>query len=84
MERFNLNGHLVKVDVQMTKKLYEPFPLVSDESKCKCDDCRYYAQAIMHTSPAILKFFQKFGIDPRKEANVWRACEYDEAHIFTS
>ena len=42
MERFNLNGHLVKVDVQMTKKLYEPFPLVSDESKCKCDDCRYY------------------------------------------
>lgn len=37
---------------------------------------------IMNTSPAILKFFQKFGIDPRKEANVWKACEYDDSTFF--
>lgn len=78
MEQFNINGHIVKVDVQKTKKLYEPLPLTSDKAHCGCEDCSYYAKAIVQTSPAVQRFFKQFGIDPRKEAEVWRACKNDD------
>jgi len=75
MEQFNINGHIVKVDVQKTKELYEPLPLISDKAHCGCEDCSYYTKTIVHTSLAIQRFFEQFGIDPRKEAEVWRASE---------
>ncbi|MEK4715924.1 hypothetical protein [Sporosarcina sp. FSL K6-5500] len=75
MEQFNINGHIVKVDVQKTKDLYEPLPLISDKAHCGCEDCSYYTKTIVHSSPAIQRFFEQFGIDPRKEAEVWRANE---------
>jgi hypothetical protein len=75
MEQFNINGHIVKVDVQKTKELYEPLPLISDKAHCGCEDCSYYTKKIFHTSLAIQRFFEQFGIDPRKEAEVWRASE---------
>ncbi|MBO0587865.1 hypothetical protein [Sporosarcina sp. E16_8] len=75
MRQFNINGNIIKVEVQKTKELYEPLPLISDKAHCGCEDCSYYTKAIVHTSPAIQRFFEQFGIDPRKEAEVWRASE---------
>lgn len=82
MEPFNINGHIVKVDVQKTAALYEPLPLISDKAHCGCKDCRYYTQAIVQASPAIQHFFEQFGIDPRKEAEVWRACENEDGTYY--
>lgn len=82
MEQFILNGQIVNVDVQKTKELYRELPLVSDKEHCGCSDCTYYAKAIVHTSPAIQQFFEQFGVDPRKEAEVWRACENDDGTYY--
>src|SRR4051794_32161136 len=82
MELFNIHGQIFKVDVQKTKALYEPLPLISDKAHCGCKDCSYYAKAIVHTSPAVQRFFEQFGIDPRKEAEVWRACENDDGTYY--
>jgi len=82
MEQFNINGHIVRVDVGKTKALYKALPLISDKEHCGCTECVYYANAIIHTSPAIQQFFERFGIDPRKEAEVWRACENDDGTYY--
>jgi hypothetical protein len=82
MEQFNIIGQVVKVDVQKTKALYEELPLISDKEHCGCPECVYYTKAIVHISPAIQQFFEQFGIDPRKEAEVWRACENDDGTYF--
>ena len=82
MEQLTINGQMVNVDVQKTKELYKELPLVSDEEHCGCSDCTYYAKAIVHTSPAIQQFFEQFGIDSRKEAEVWRACENDDGTYY--
>ena len=82
MGQLTINGQIVNVDVQKTKELYKELPLVSDEEHCGCSDCTYYAKAIVHTSPAIQQFFEQFGIDPRKEAEVWRACENDDGTYY--
>lgn len=82
MESFNINGHIVKVDVQKTIALYERLPLVSDKAHCGCEDCRYYTQAIVHASQAIQHFFAQFGIDPRKEAEVWRASKNEDGTYY--
>lgn len=82
MEQFILNGQIVNVDVQKTQELYKELPLVSEKEHCGCSDCAYYAKAIVHTTPAIQQFFEQFGIDPRKEAEVWRACENDDGTYY--
>ncbi|MCM3359673.1 hypothetical protein [Psychrobacillus sp. MER TA 171] len=81
-EQFNINGNIVNVDVQKTKALYEKLPLISDKEHCGCPECVYYTKVIVHTSPAIQLFFEQFGIDPRKEAEVWRACENDNGTYY--
>lgn len=78
MEKFEFMGHSVMVDAEKTKELYESLPLVSDEEHCGCDDCSFYAEAIVHTSPAIQQFFQQFGVDPRKGKEIWKAAEYND------
>lgn len=74
----HINGYAVQVDIQKTRELYEPLPLVLDEAHCGCEDCRYYAEAIERTSPAIRQVFHQFGIDPRKEGEIWKAAEFDD------
>lgn len=77
-----VNGQIVHVDVQKTKELYKDLPFVSEKEHCGCSDCTYYAKAIVHTSPTIQQFFEQFGVDPRKEAEVWRACENDDGTYY--
>lgn len=78
MEQYNISGNIVTVDVQKTKALYDDLPLISDKEHCGCSECVYYTKAITCTSEAIQQFFRHFGIDPRKEAEVWKACENDD------
>lgn len=82
MEQFILNGQIVDVDVQKTKELYKELPLISENEHCGCSDCIYYAKAVVQTSPAIQQFFEQFGVDPRKEAEVWKACENDDGTYY--
>ena len=82
MEPFIINGQIVHIDVNKTKEIYEELPLISDKEHCGCSDCTYYAKAIVYTSPKIQLFFHQFGIDPMKEAEVWRACENDDGTFY--
>lgn len=81
IKNLNINGYNVRVDVNRTKELYDPLPLVSDEAHCGCADCYYYVKAITCTSSAIQEYFWQFGIDPRKEASVWMAAEFDDGAL---
>lgn len=82
MKQIKVNGHIINVDKQKTIELYEKLPLISEEAHCGCSECSYYTKAITETSTAIQRFFEQFGIDPRKEAEVWRACENEDGTIY--
>lgn len=78
MEQLNITGHIVTIDAEKTKELYDRLPLVSSKEHCGCIDCCYYVEAIAHMTSAIQHFFEQFGIDPRKEGAIWKAAEYDD------
>lgn len=73
MEEITLNDFIVKLDKDKTLELYKALPKVSDKAHCGCEDCQLFAKQIQHASPEVLKFFKQFGVDPTKEAEVWRA-----------
>lgn len=73
MEEVTLNDYVVIVDKEKTLALYSELPQVSDKAHCGCEDCQLFAKQILNSSPQILKFFEQFGINPTKEAEVWRA-----------
>lgn len=73
MEEIKINDYVVKVDKEKTLELYITLPKVSEKAHCGCEDCQLYAKQIQLTSPEILNFFKQFGVDPTKEAEVWRA-----------
>ncbi|WP_155590793.1 hypothetical protein [Lysinibacillus cavernae] len=78
MRTIQLLGYKVIVHIEQTKELYAPLPLISDKEHCGCEDCSYYVKGIVHTSPAIQQFFQQFGIDPRKQGEIWKAADYSD------
>ncbi|MEV9639564.1 hypothetical protein ABZ756_02550 [Mammaliicoccus sciuri] len=82
MEHLKINGYIVKVDKRKTKELYKELPLVSEKAHCGCPECSYYARAIMQTTPDIKQFFDQLGIDPRKEAEVWRAAKNEDGTYY--
>lgn len=82
MKPIYIHKQMVKADVEKTKALYEELPLISDKAHCGCSDCIYYKDAIIKTSTNIQKFFSQFGIDPRKEAEVWRVCRNDDGTYY--
>ncbi|MGE7914683.1 hypothetical protein [Lysinibacillus xylanilyticus] len=73
MEKFKFIGHVVMVDAEKTKELYESLPLVSDKEHCGCDDCSFYAEAIVHTSPAI-QVFSAIRSRPEKRKRNLESC----------
>lgn len=82
MKKLILYGHTVEIDKTLTKELYKELPLVSDRAHCGCSDCTYYEKAIVQITPAIQQFFEQFGIDARKEAEVWRAAENNDGTYY--
>lgn len=73
MEEIRLNDYIVKVDKEKNLDLYSALPKVSDKAHCGCEDCQLFAKQILHASPEVLNFFEQLGVDPTKEAEVWRA-----------
>lgn len=82
LEKLIFNGYIVEVDKNKTKKLYRELPLISDKAHCGCPECMYFEKAIVQTTPAIQQFFGQFGIDARKEAEVWRAAENEDGTYY--
>lgn len=82
MDQFNINEQVVNVDVHKTKELYKELPLISDKGHCGCSDCTSYTKAIVQASSSVLQFFERLGIDPRKEAEVWRVCDNDDGTVY--
>ncbi|AJK87495.1 MULTISPECIES: hypothetical protein [Lysinibacillus] len=78
MEEITLNDYIVKIDREKTIKLYKELPKVSEKAHCGCEDCQLFAMQILNTSPDVLKFFEQFGVDPTKEAEVWRAIPNED------
>ena len=72
-EEISLSDHVVKVDREKTIELYQKLPGIAESSHCGCADCQLYVKQIGQASAKVLAFFQQFGIDPTKEAEVWRA-----------
>ncbi|MCG7336729.1 hypothetical protein MHZ95_15790 [Sporosarcina sp. ACRSM] len=72
-EEISLRDHIVKVDREKTIELYQKLPGIAESSHCGCMDCRLYVKQIGQASAKVLAFFHQFGIDPTKEAEVWRA-----------
>lgn len=74
MEEIVLINHVVKVDREKNINLYKALPKVSEKSHCGCEDCQNYANHIVQASSEVLAFFKQFGVDPTKEAEVWKAA----------
>jgi hypothetical protein len=70
-EQINIGGWLIEVDREVTQAAYVNAPPIN---VCSCMECRnYYAACLAHTaySPTAIAFFQKLGIAPEKEAEVY-------------
>jgi hypothetical protein len=61
------NGWLLDVDVEATKRAYLDAPAID---LC-CQDCQNYGALARAFSGDLLAFFEQFGIDPAKEAEVY-------------
>lgn len=55
------------VDVERTAQFYRS----AEGIRCDCDGCRNYAKAVLSLPIAVQHFFQQFGIDPAKPAEVY-------------
>lgn len=63
-----IGGWLLQVDKEQTADTYQKLP----EIECSCTYCLNYVTAYEYFPPAIKAFFEQFGIDPRKEAEVYK------------
>ena len=77
-------GHTVLVDKELTQTLYKELPLLSDKEHCGCSDCSNYVKACKSLDEQVRGFFEQFGVDPRKEGEIWHVFEDDDGfyHFF--
>lgn len=74
--RIEVGGWLLEVDKERTAATYRDLSLISEE--CPCSYCLNYVSAYPHFPPAIKDFFEQFGIDPRKEGEVYQLYQYQD------
>ncbi|KMY28275.1 hypothetical protein ACZ11_23875 [Lysinibacillus xylanilyticus] len=72
MDEITLNNYRVRIDRRNNIDLYKGLPKVSEDAHCGCGDCQLFVQQIQNASQEVLNFFRQFGVDPTKEAEVWR------------
>jgi len=72
MDEITLNNYRVRIDRKKNIDVYKGLPKVSEEGHCGCGDCQLFVQQIQNASQEVLNFFRQFGVDPTKEAEVWR------------
>lgn len=66
MITIKLKSWTVEYDPETTRNYYKSYRFITDG--CSCLFCRNYVEAIRTLPQGILDFFDRFGIDPRKEA----------------
>ena len=67
---FNLNGFIIGVDVDRTRRFYSKLDEIT--SSCSCDNCRNYLLATEDFPREVLEFFNKLGVDVRKAPEVYK------------
>ena len=77
MEQVQLLGHTVLINKELTQTLYKELPLLSDKGHCGCSDCRNYVKAC-ETLDEQVRIFDQFGVDPRREGEIWHVYENDD------
>lgn len=78
MKQIQMLGYTVLVDKELTQALYNELPLLSDKEHCGCSDCSNYIRACETLDEQVKDFFDQFGVDPRKEGEIWHVYENDE------
>ncbi len=69
LRKIEIGGWILEVDRELTASTYLNLTLISEE--CPCTYCLNFVTAYAHFPPAIKEFFDQFGIDPRKEGEVY-------------
>ncbi|MEL7570633.1 MAG: hypothetical protein AAGU14_08750 [Eubacteriaceae bacterium] len=65
----DLEKYILDVDIEATKQAYTKIQPVNEQ--CACDDCQNYAIAIKTVNLKITEFFDSFGINISRPAEVW-------------
>ena len=68
---FRFANFVLDVDVERTRAFYARLDVKTTSENCVCQGCQNYDAAILLTSPEVLNFFERLGIDPRKPAEVY-------------
>ena len=86
-EEYNIDNHIIKIDVQATINFYLTQNRISDD--CTCDDCSYFYHEFIHKPFSIFDSLKKFGVDLGKNlksesTGVWcvRKSNDEVAYIF--
>jgi hypothetical protein len=69
----------VEVDESRTKDFYSNYHEISRD--CSCQGCRNYVSSCTQYSEEVKQFFQWFGIDATKEAEVYVCAKNDDGTI---
>lgn len=64
---FDIGIYQLDIDVVQTADYYK----TDGGIVCDCDGCQNYAQVVKFLPSPVLRFFQQFGIDPQKPAEVY-------------
>ncbi|GIO91007.1 hypothetical protein [Paenibacillus sp. FSL K6-1566] len=81
MITIKLKSWTVEYDPETTRNYYKSYRFITDG--CSCLFCRNYVEAIRTLPQGILDFFDRFGIDPRKEGEVSEYYEdEDGTHLY--
>jgi hypothetical protein len=67
----------LEVDRELTASNYRDLRLISES--CHCTYCLNFVSAYDHFPPFLKEFFDEFGIDPRKEGEVYHFQDDGEA-----
>lgn len=70
LRTFEHDSWILEVDKERTAELYQTMPLLSEE--CGCAYCLNFVRAYPHFPLAVKEFFELFGIDPRREGEVYQ------------
>lgn len=72
MEFVNIGRWKLRFDAEATREAFSGVPLGSPES-CGCAECLNFA-AVRESAypPEALAIFERLGVDPRKESEIWR------------
>lgn len=78
MKEIQLLGYTILVDKELNQALYKELPLLSNKEHCGCLDCSNYVRSCEALDEQVKDFFDQFGVDPRKEGEIWHVYESED------